>query len=293
MSSVAVIGLGNIGTVFGVHLAVAARHHVFGCVRRAPGELGVVTPTGELRAAIPCITDPAQASPVDWVLLCTKALDIAAIEPWFARLCCAGTRVAIVQNGVDQEARIAPILGPARAVPTVVYANSKRIGENRVRHLTPGRDLAVANNEDGRALAQLFEGSAVRVTLEDDLTTVSWHKFLLNIIANPLTAITGRGLGVFRQPDMEALAIQMMREAADVGRAVGAHLEPDEPEKLLQWMSNYPADTGTSMLEDRQAGRPLEHEALTGVLVRLGREHGIPTPMNAAILALLRGLSLC
>ena len=275
--------------VFAGHLGAARKHDVIACVRHPRGPWTIDTADGSFSALVKCTTDPDRVEPADWVLLCTKA-HATGLEPWLERLCSRTTRVAVLQNGVDLVARIAPLCVAGRVMPTVVYANAKRLAEDRIRHMSPGRDLAVADDDDGRALAALFDGSAIKVTLETDFTTASWHKFLINIVSNPLTAIMGRGIGVMRQPDMEALAIAMMREAAAVGRKFGAKFEEDAPEKILRWMSNYPPDTGTSMLEDRQAGRPLEHEALTGTLVRLGRESGVPTPVNEVILALLRGI---
>jgi 2-dehydropantoate 2-reductase len=175
-------------------------------------------------------------------------------------------------------------------VPTIVYANAKKIQPHHIRHLCPDDDLIVPASDDGEALAGLFESSLLRVRTEADFITASWQKYLLNLVANPLTAITNRNLGVMRSGEMHQLALAMLREAAQVGRAMGAKLPEDAAERIMVWLSRYPPDTGTSMLQDRRDGRPLELEALTGTVIRLGAEMCIPTPLNCAVRALLASM---
>ncbi len=284
------MGLGNIGTVYAAHLASSGRHRVFGCVRRKPGTLRVDGPFGTVSGELETFQHPADAPAADWILLATKSQDTPATAPWFAQLTRAGTRIVVLQNGVDQEARLESLRGEATVIPTVVYTNSKRLGPGHVRHMRPEYDCAVPPSEDARELIHLFEGTAIRIEEEPEFLTAAWRKFLINLAANPITAIVGRGIGVLREPGMEALAHRLLDEAAVVGRAEGAKLGPDVAAEVLTWMAGFPADTGTSMQEDRAGGRPLEHDALTGTAVRLGRRHGIAMPVNETILALLRGL---
>jgi len=251
---------------------------------RVDGAFGTVS--GELET----FQHPIDAPAADWILLATKSQDTQAAVPWFAHLARKGTRIVVLQNGVDQEPRLEPLRGEATVIPTVVYTNSKRLGPGHVRHMRPEYDLAVPPSKDARELIQLFEGTAIRIEEEKEFLTAAWRKFLINLAANPVTAIVGRGIGALREPDMEAMAGRLLNEAAAVGRAEGAKLGPDVAAEVLTWMAGFPADTGTSMQEDRASGRPLEHDALTGTAVRLGRRHGIPMPVNETLLALLRGM---
>ena len=76
-----------------------------------------------------------------------------------------------------------------------------------------------------------------------------------------------------------------------MGRADGAQLANDEAAKVMATLLTYPPEAGTSMYFDRLAGRPLEIEALTGAIVAAGERFGIPTPINRALLTLLRVIS--
>jgi 2-dehydropantoate 2-reductase len=257
------------------------------CVRLPVSRLRVEGEYGIVEAEPVCLTDPRKASPCDWVLLATKSQDVPGAAEWLDSLCGLSTRVLVLQNGVDHEHRVSPFSGAAYIVPAVVYANGRKLSSHSIRHLCPGDDLIVPATDDGRAAVALFEGSFLRVRTEPDFVTAAWQKYLANLVANPLTAITNRNIEVVREAEMEHLALGILREAAQVGRAMGAHLADDAAEQTLLWMSRYPGDTGTSMLQDRRDGRSLEIDALTGTVIRLGEELRIPTPLNRAIRAIL------
>jgi len=208
-----------------------------------------------------------------------------------ARLCRPSTRVAVLQNGVDHVSRVSPLTAGATVVPTVVYYNGERLATDRVRlRHVQGPDLAVPDNADGYAFASLLEGSGLSVAPNEDFTTLLWQKLLINSVANPLTALTRQRQMVLRR-DMRTLCLAVLEEAAGVGRAEGARLAPDAPERTLAALFSVTDNLATSMYSDTLAGRRLEVEALTGAIVRAGERHGIATPLNRALLALLRAIS--
>jgi 2-dehydropantoate 2-reductase len=287
MTSIAVVGLGTIGTIFTAHLIAAGRHKVIACVRSKADYIRVEGTYGLIQAEPHCVTDPWHVEAVDLVLLSTKSHDTESAGPWLKALCKPGTQVAVLQNGVDHEYRVAPLCGPAQVVPTVVYANGRKISPQYIRHLCPGDDLVVPAGEAGQSVVAALEGTLLRVRASRDFVTDSWQKYLANLVANPLTALTNRNIEVVRGGEMEQLALGILREAAQVGCKIGAKLPADAAEQTLLWMSRYPGETGTSMLQDRKDGKPLEIEALTGTVIRLGEQLQIPTPLNRAIRALL------
>lgn len=289
---VAVIGLGGIGSAAAAALRHADRHDVIACARRPIDRLTLERPEGTVTVRLDTLTDPAAARPVDWVLMCTKAHHTPSCAPWLARLCTGGTRVAVLQNGIDHPGRMAPFIGGARVVPTVVYYNGERLGDDRVRlrHVTE-HELAARDDDGGRGLAQLLDGASMRVLLTPDLDTLAWRKLLINVVANPLTALTMQRQTVLRRDDMRALSRAILDEAVAVARADGAQLADDEAARTHATLMTYPQEAGTSMYFDRLAGRTVEIEALTGAIVAAGDRHGIPTPLNRAILTLMRAVS--
>jgi 2-dehydropantoate 2-reductase len=238
------------------------------------------------------LAEAQQATPVDWVLLATKTYHTASAAPWLARLCRPSTKVAVLQNGIDHAARVAPFIGGATAVPVMVYFNGERLADDRVRLRHGGyADLEVADDADGRAFAELLAGTPLSVQLTADFKTQAWRKLLVNAVANPMTALTLRRQEVLRRPDIHALCVAVLDEAVAVARADSARLADDEPARVMATLLTFPPEVGTSMYFDRLGGRPLEVEALTGAIVAAGRRLGLATPLNQALLTLLRAVS--
>ena len=286
------IGLGAIGGVGAGCLAAAGRYDLVACVRQPIERLTLDAPDGTVTLPLNALTDPAQANPVDWVLLCTKTDATASTAPWLKALCVPSTRVAVLQNGVDHVARVAPFAGAATVLPVIVYYNGERLGADHVK-LRRGADpdVIVPDDDAGYAFTQLFEGTPLRVKLGKDFATLAWRKLLLNAVASPVTALTLQRQAVLRRPDIKELCLAVLEEAIAVGRAEGARLADDEAARTLATLFTFAGELGTSMYFDRLAGRPLEHEALTGAIVAAGERHGIATPLNRALLALLRAIS--
>ncbi len=291
-STVAIVGLGSIGGVAAGCLRHADRHDIIACARRPLDRLTLERPEGTVEVALRTLTDPGEAAPVDWVLLCTKAHETASAGPWLRRLCGKSTRIAVLQNGIDHAARVAPFAAAATVVPAIVYYNGERLAADRVRlrHII-AHDLAVPDDAAGRAFAQLLAGTPLRVLPSDDFTTLAWRKLLINAVANPITALTRQRQAVLRRDDLRALSLAVFDEAVAVARADGARLAEDEAAQALATLLTYPPEAGTSMYFDCLAGRKLEIEALTGAIVAAGERHAIATPLNRALLALLRAIS--
>jgi 2-dehydropantoate 2-reductase len=290
--TIAVVGLGSIGGAIAATLQQAGRHDVLVCTRKPIACLDLEYAGGSTSVPLRALTDAGAATPVDWVLLCTKAHQTASAAPWLSALCNPSTRVAVLQNGIDHAARIAPFANRAVPVSTVVYYNGERLGQDRVRlsHVAD-HDLAVAAGAEGRSFAELLQGTPLRVLLSDDLPTLAWRKLLLNVVANPITALTLQRQAVLRRPDVHALCLAILEEAVVVAKRDGARLAPDEPDRIMATLFSFPPHVGTSMYFDRLAGKDLEIDALTGAIVRAGERLGIPTPLNSAVLALLRAVS--
>ena len=152
-------------------------------------------------------------------------------------------------------------------------------------------ELAVADDANGRAFAELMAGTPMRILMSGEFSTLVWKKLLINAVANPVTALTLQRQGVFRRADVRDLGLAVLEEAAAVGRAEGAPLAADAPLRTMDVLATHPADAGTSMYFDRLAGNALEIEALTGEIVAAAERHGIPVPLNRALLTLLRVVS--
>jgi 2-dehydropantoate 2-reductase len=290
--TVAVVGLGGIGGGAAGSLAAAGRHDVVACARQNIGQFMLDRQSGIIAPRLAVLTAPEQAKPVDWVLLCTKAHQTQAAAPWLQRLCTPATRVAVMQNGIDHVERVAPLGGGATVVPVLVYYNGERLTPDCVRIRRAGpNDVVVADDEAGRAFAQLLDGTELHILLSDEFATLAWRKLLINAVANPITALTSQRQAVLRRPDVEELSRAILVEAVAAARADGVSLAEDEVTRTLATLRTFSPAFGTSMYFDRLAGRALEVEALTGAIVAVAQRHGIAAPFNRALLTLLRAIN--
>ena len=285
MPEIAVIGPGAVGATFAA-AAERAGHAVALCGRRAAPAPVVELPDGTEHAlAGPVRDDPAATGPADWVLLAVKTHQTAGAAGWLRALCGPGTVVAVLQNGVEHRALVAPYAGPAHVLPVIVWCPSEAVSPTLVRQRGPAR-LTVPDEPAGARLADLLDA---QVDLAPDFGTEAWRKLCLNAVA-AVMVLSGRRAEVFREPEQLALARSLAEECVAVGRAEGAALGPETVEEVVAQLAAMPPDLGTSMLFDRLAGRRLEWDARNGVVARLGARHGIPTPVSAGVSARLEAL---
>lgn len=283
------IGSGAIGGV----LAEAARdagHDVVLCVRTPFEQLVVDAPDGPRNVPAEIATDPAAVGPVDWVLLTTKVQDVPSTEPWLAALAGSSTPIAVVQNGVQHRESVADPAPGGPVLPALIYVAAERVRPGRVLRRSSASVL-VESGPLGERFTELLGGSGLEMSRTGDFRTAAWRKMLTNLGANPITALTLRRLEVFDEPDVVQLCDGVLAEAVQVARAEGADLTQQDADRVLaNYTHDFPPSNGTSMLYDRLAGLPTEHEHITGALVRAADRHGIEVPLNRTLLALLRAL---
>ena len=138
----------------------------------------------------------------------------------------------------------------------------------------------------GGPVAAVLTDAGWKVSMTDDFVTAAWHKLLTNAVSG-LMVLTMRRSGMFRRDDVLRVSRVYLEECLAVARAEGANLGDDVITKILMRLRNAPPDVATSMLGDREAGRPLEWDIRNGVILRKARKHGLPAPVSEVIVPLL------
>jgi len=288
MARIAVVGVGAIGGVIAALLESTGRHELVLCTRRPLAGLEVETPEGDVRVRFANATEPAQVGAVDWLIVATKTYDAAGAGVWVEHLCRQGAPVAIIQNGVEHSERFAAYAPAEQIVPVIIDCPAERRSPESVHQRGPA-ELFLQDDVRGGSFAELFGGSAAQITLTADFLSAAWRKLCINS-AGSISAILGKPAGVFQDEAIGEATLGVVRECAAVGRALGARLDDDLPEKVLAQYRGYPADAVNSLLADRLAGRQMETDARIGAIVRHGKKHGVPTPLNGMLLALLEAV---
>jgi 2-dehydropantoate 2-reductase len=305
VTTVAVIGAGSVGAVAAAS-AVDAGHEVLLCVRTGFDHL-VVRRDGDDRVVkARAVTSPAElVGPADVVLLAVKVQDTPSTVPWLTVLCGPSTVIGVLQNGLDPTPRLRSLLtsavsGSAAAdravgaevpvVATVAYLAAERTGPGRVTFHAADRVAVRAGPGAETLVGALGTWLPVSVVDAAGYRQEMWRKLIGNAVANTITALTLRRVSVLADPAAADLVRALVTEGVAVAVADGASFGPDEAEDMAgyfieEWATRT---SGSSMYYDRVAGRPLEHEALTGALVEVAARHGVAVPHHETVLALLR-----
>lgn len=292
MPRIALVGVGAIGGVVASLLQSTGRHELFLCTRRPLQELVVETPDRPMWIGATVWTTPDEAQqPVDWVMVATKAYDVAGAGKWLERLCAQGAPVAVLQNGVEHRERFAPFVSDEKIVPVIVDCPAERRSPEVIVQRGP-MSLKVPEGPLGSELVALFAGSAADAATVPDWQTVAWRKLCHNS-AGVLSALLLQPNEVMHGEAIGEVALEIVRECVAVGRAEGAVLSDAVPEEVLAAYRKAAPDGVNSMLADRVAGKPIELDARNGVIVRMGEKHGVPTPCNSMAVALLQAMVEC
>ena len=287
--TIALVGPGAIGTT------VAAALHDTGRTpaklgRSAPDDLELRFDGGRVVVPGPVRTDPADIGETfDLVFVAVKSTQVQAAAPWLAKLCTERTVVCVLQNGVEQKKLFAPYVPGSSVLPSVVWFPAERESDASVWLRGKAR-LTLPDTPEAGVVRAALSGTRCSVEVAADFASVAWRKLLQNAVAG-LMVLTGRRAGMFSRSDITELSLAYLKECLAVARAEGATLADEVPQEIIDGFHALPADLGTSILADRQAGRPLEWDSRNGIVQRCGRRHGIPTPISDLVVPLLSAAS--
>ncbi len=174
-------------------------------------------------------------------------------------------------------------------LPVIVQLPAEKLAAGRVRQAAKGA-LVVPDGDVGRSFAALFDGSRIAVVPSPDFVSQAWWKLVINAALGGVCALAVRDSSLAQQPEVQELILAVMREVIAVGRAEGAELPDDAPEKAIALVIRGAPGHWSSIALDRREGRPMEWRARNAVVGQTARRHGIATPLNDAITTLLRAI---
>lgn len=296
---VVVLGAGALGSFLGAQLA--AKHEVT-LVGRRP-HVDVVRAQGlrvsgltEFVARPHAVARAADvAAPPDLLLVTVKAYDTTRAIAEAAPLLGPETRVLTLQNGLGNVEALLERVAPSRLLAGAITVGVTFVEPGHVRHAGIGY-LRLGAPEAPRAeaepVAAALRAAGLPAEVVDDVAAELWAKVVVNVAINPLSAITGLLNGsLLEQPELRAVMERAAEEAIDVARAAGVQLPEDAALRPRQ-VAERTAKNKSSMLQDVERGRRTEIDALCGAIVREGRARGVDTPVNLALLGLVKGIEL-
>jgi len=256
-------------------------------------------PTRPLRAR--CTADPGALAACDVALVAVKSTETAAAAETLARVLPPGAVVVSLQNGVRNAGILAAALGAARVHAGMVAFNVVRLDDASFRRTTSG-PVRLGGTE---RIVAMLRGRGLDAALEADMQAVQWAKLIFNT-NNAIIALTGCALGdAFLDPDCRAIFRATLREGLAACDAAGIAVKPFgrlDPRRsarllglpgfvlklLLPLMIRVSKSARSSMWEDLSRGRRTEVDLLNGEVTALGGRHGVATPVNAALVSLVK-----
>ncbi len=297
---IAIMGTGGVGGYYGGLLSQRGHEVIFiarGAHLQAIRERGLQVKSvhGDFRISPARATDkPAEAGQVDLVLFTTKTYqtDVAAdaMKPLIGR----ETVVVPLQNGIDAAERLSAYVGHEPLVGGVTWLSAAIETPGVIGQYSQFRRV-VLGEFDGRVTARLkriyevLQALGITVEISDDISNVLWTKFVFISSASALGSLTRATLGEYRRvPESREVLREAIAEVAAVARARGVKLAEDLAAKTLEFIDNAAPEMKTSMQRDVEAGKESELESMIGVVPRLGRESGVPTPVMRLAYAVLK-----
>jgi 2-dehydropantoate 2-reductase len=296
---IAVVGAGGTGGYFGGLLARAGQDVTFIArganldALRARGLTVESWLTGTFALPVKATDDPSDVGPVDLVLLCVKTYDIDAAAESIRPLMHPETMLLSLQNGIDNEERIARAAGHSLGIGAAAYVVSAIKAPGVVAQTAgPGKiafgELSGGASARKERLHDVLQGAGISVELHR-YPGRPLAKFLFICAFSGVTAVTRLPIGTIRaDPVTHALFRGTSEEVEAVARDGGIDLTADCVEQSLATAAAVEPWGRGSLYGDLAGGRRLELESLNGEVVRRGREHGVSTPLNFAIYAALR-----
>ena len=289
----AIYGAGGLGAYYGVRLTEAG--HDVGFIARGPHleairdkGLTLHSPVGDAHLCRPLATgEPSEIGAVDVVVVAVKTWQVAEILETMRPLVGDSTLIVPFLNGVEAPDVLAGAFGEDRVLGGLSRIFCEIESPGVIRHLNPGAYVEFGGldgqlSDPVESLRQVFEDAGVEAKASSNIRTALWEKLMMVGSWAGLGALSRSTLGeVCAQPELVEMVDRAMEEGIRVGQSRGYLLNEKLKENLWGFYQGLPHDTTASMMRDILNGKPSELDAWNGVIVRFGREAGVPTPVHA------------
>lgn len=297
---IAIVGAGGVGGYYGA-LFARSRHEVAFIARgehlqalRTKG-LQVKSILGDFTVSpVRATATLAEIGPVDLIVVAVKTYHLDEAAQMLAPLLAPTTVVLPFENGVDAAERLGAVIGQEHLLGGATWISASIEAPGVIGHYSQFRRV-VLGEFNGKttprlqAIYEAFQNTGVSVEISADIRAVLWSKLVFIAAVGAIGSLTRVSFGEFRQVSETRAALQAaIAEIIAVGQANGAKLEAALAEKTLAFIDQTAAELKPSLQRDIEAGRVSELESLIGVVVRLGAEAGVSTPVMSFAYAMLK-----
>ncbi len=238
-------------------------------------------------------------SPADLVVVLVKSFHTREAIEHASAIIGPDTAVISLQNGLGHEEILAEVVGKARVLAGKTYAGGVLLGPAHVIAGTRGKFTFIGEldgriSERAKRIAETFSRAGLPTEVSNNIVGTMWDKLLINVATGALSGITRLPYGgLYALPEVRQCALAAVAEAIDVAKALDVRLTSDRPEDAWNLAGEgLPAEFKASMLQSIEKGAPTEVDFINGSVVRAGLRAGVPTPVNQALVACVKGIEL-
>ena len=300
---IAILGAGALGCAIGATLTEGG--HETWLIDRSPEHvdamrrdgLRVDDASGSRQVRVRATTQPADVGTADVVVVLVKSFHTEAAIRGAHALVGPDTVVLSLQNGLGHEDILADAVGRERVLAGKTYVGGVLRGAGHIESGVIGKYTYIGEL-DGRitprvqAIADAFNTAGLATTVSDNIVGTMWDKLLVNVATGALTGVTGLTYGqLYDEPLLKATALAAVAEAIAAASAAGVTLSMTDPNEAWTLAAEgLPAAFKTSMLQSLEKGSITEIDFINGSVVRWGERYGVPTPVNATLVACIKGI---
>lgn len=304
---ICVLGAGALGCAIGGALTEGG-HEVW-LVNRNPAQVNAMRSHGlirrvngvdsrlAVRATLDCRDIAASSGTMDLVIVLVKSFHTSEAIRSALPIVGEHTVVMSLQNGLGHEAVLADVVGRSRVLAGKTYTGGMMLAPGHIIAGTQGKETLIGEldghlSERVQRIADVFNHAGLVTTISQNMVGVMWDKLLVNVATGALSAITRLSYGeLYQVPEIEACAIAAVAEAMAVAQASGIALETTDPRvPWLKAAAGLPYEFKASMLQSLENGSITEIDDVNGAVVRQGAQWGVPTPVNQALVACVKGI---
>lgn len=290
IKNVSIIGAGAVGAALGSVLNENLKER-FSYIANGKREIRIRS-NGVLvngNRFYPVVTSESDRRKIDLVILCVKNYDLESA-------------IADLRTVVDEHTILLPLLNGVTAVDrvktafpqnAVLYGIIMRTDANRTDENVTYKTLGeiqfgtkknISMQEETKALKSFFERAGINAKEYDDMEYMLWRKWLVNVGSNQVSVLTEAKFKYFGEfEEIIHLMRDAMQEIVEISKKKGIGLTEKDREEIEEILINYPPEKRTSMLQDLEARRRTEIDYFAGTVIKLGKEVGVPTPVNQTL----------
>ncbi|VWD34468.1 2-dehydropantoate 2-reductase [Burkholderia lata] len=300
---IAILGAGALGCAIGATLTEGG--HETWLIDRSPAHvnamrtqgLRVDDASGSRKVQVRATTRPDEAGVAEVVVVLVKSFHTDAAIRSAQALVGPETTVLSLQNGLGHEDILADAVGRERVLAGKTYVGGVLRGTGHIESGVVGKQTIIGEldgrlTDRVRRIAEAFSNAGLETQVSGNIVGTMWDKLLVNVATGALTGITSLTYGqLYDEPLLKATSLAAVAEAIAAAKAAGVTLSMTDPEQAWTLAAEgLPAAFKTSMLQSLEKGSMTEIDFINGSVVRWGARHGVPTPVNATLVACIKGI---